>query len=142
MKSNDCYTDDMVQTFTVFLSSKGNKYFEKRTKVAKNTYFTQSDKTMKKWFNEECRVKKNIYTVNLNTYNLNKTNESKNDYKYQCRLSKRKYNQAQAKTMNDMRNKKSKEFWKMFRRAPVNDNSENVNISSFFEHFKKLSSET
>ena len=47
--------------------------------------------------------------------NRKKVYEAKRDYKYYCRKCKQDFNRERCKQMNDMRKKKPKEFWKIFK---------------------------
>ena len=64
----------------------------------------------------------------------------KKDYKYYCRKCKQKYNRDRSKQMNEMRKKRPKEFWKMFKKRKYTPQN-NIPENDFFEYFKKLSSE-
>ena len=43
--------------------------------------------------------------------------------------------------MDEMKNKKPKEFWNMFRTKKTSDESESIDLKDFYNHFKQLTSE-
>ena len=64
----------------------------------------------------------------------------KKDYKYHCRITKRKYNRHLAKELENLKNKKPKEFWKIFKhKTNGQSNNSDIELCEFFEHFKTLS---
>ena len=146
----DCDSDRLVNIFTDFLSSKGNAYFEKHIRYKKNVFSNDnSSYSMKKWFDESCKQKKMLYEGALRNYNLNKNDENrkeflliKKDFKYHCRITKRKYNRQLAKELENLKNKKPKEFWKLFKhKTSGQSNNSDIELCDFFEHFKTLSSD-
>ena len=84
----------------------------------------------------------------LKEYNLSKSAQTrkllldrKKDYKYFCRQKKQKFLIERGRKMNELRNKKPKEFWKIFRRkkpSPKHD----ISDDEFYQYFKRLTSES
>ena len=72
--------------------------------------------------------------------NRKKVYEAKRDYKYYCRKCKQDFNRERCKQMNDMRKKKPKEFWKIFKNKKIRENSK-LSENDFFHYFKDLSFE-
>ena len=101
---------------------------------------------LKKWFNQECYLKKIKVQEAVREYNIAKTDENKarvfackKDYKYFAE-SVKKYNHERCKKMNEVRKTKTKEFWRTFKsknKSPLN----NISDNDFFEYFKNVSSE-
>ena len=88
-------TDVLLNIFTDFLSTKGEKYFEQTSK-SKSHYFMSEDKNKQKWYNDECKQNKEMYKKVVCEFNFNKTEinrfniyEAKRDYKYCCRKTKK-----------------------------------------------------
>lgn len=140
--------DCAVNQFSSFITERANPYFKKITRVNQESIFTCSNFTEKhKWYDQDCKVKKEKMQEAIRNFNLLKTDqnrkevfERKKDYKYYCRKCKQKFNRGRCKQMDDMRKKKPREFWKLFRGKNSNTQN-NLSENDFFEYFKKLSSE-
>ena len=55
--------DAMVDYFTTFIASKGDKYFKKEINIGKTCVFESSIRSKKdktKWYNQECKNRKSI----------------------------------------------------------------------------------
>lgn len=83
----------------------------------------------------------------LYNYNLNRNNETrkvmlaaKKDYKYYCRSCKLKFSYEQGRKMNEMRLKKPKHFWRLFR-GHKKSQCDEVPINDFYNYFKSLASQ-
>ena len=121
---------------------------KKISQIRSETVFTCADKKEKKlWYDKHCLSKEQKVQESIRDHNLNKTAENRRnvfearkDYKYFCRKSKQNCNRDRCKQMNNMRKKKPKDFWKLFKR---NKKSSQTNLSEndFYEYFKHLSSE-
>ena len=92
--------------------------------------------------------KRIVYQEALQKYNLNRTEanrmtfiDRKKEYKRICRISKRNYNREFAQNLHNLKNKKPREFWKMFKDTKNIDQSCDVDMNTFFEHFKNLASD-
>ena len=140
--------DENVRFFTNFVSTRANQYFEKNVKISQDCKFNCSNsKDRQAWFDQECRNKKQIVYEALKEYNLLKSEETrkkvldnKKDYKYLCRKKKQKYFVDRGRKMNELRKKKPKEFWKIFKCKKPSLNHD-ISDKDFFEYFKRLSSE-
>ena len=101
--------------------------------------FTNSNNAeMKRWYNEICMQKKQTVQEAIRGFNLFKSEdnrkkvyEAKRDYKYYCRKCKQDFNRERCKQMNDMRKKKPKEFWKIFKNKKIRENSK-LSENDFF----------
>ena len=110
---NDYEPDDIVTSFTKFITERANPYFQKRHIPNKMPAFANGNtKEKQKWYNYECSQKHARYQEALYNYNLNRNRENrmlmldaKKDYKYFCRKCKLKYKYDQGKNMNEMRKK-------------------------------------
>lgn len=75
-----------------------------------------------KWFDEECRTKRNIFYTNLNIYRnekstINRTNMSKarSNYKKVLRLKRHEFRKQNTNKLLNMRLQNAKEYWKMLK---------------------------
>ena len=89
-----------------------------------------------------------MYKNSVAQFNANKTAENrellhlkKKDYKYHCRKVKMNYNRKMASNLIELRNKKPKDFWKIFSKKKTNRIDNNLGMEEFYNHFKKLTSE-
>ena len=113
----------VVETFSKFVTDRANVFFKKTHTVKHETMFTNSiSAEMKKWYYEIFMQKKQTVQEAVRDFNLFKSEdnrkkvyEAKKDYKYYCRKCKQDFNRERCKQMNDMRKKKLKEFWKIFK---------------------------
>ena len=120
----DVSIDLMVDKFSTFITDRSNVYFKKISQIRSETVFTCADKKGKKlWYDKHCLSKKQKVQESIRDYNLNKTAENRRkvfearkDYKYFCRKSKQNFNRDRCNQMNNMRKKKPKIFWKLFKR--------------------------
>ena len=144
----DVSIDLMVDKFSTFITDRSNVYLKKISQIRSETVFTCADKKEKKlWYNKHCLSKKQKVQESIRDYNLNKTAENRRkvfearkDYKYFCRKSKQNFNRDRCNQMNNMRKKKPKDFWKLFKRNKKS-NQTNLSENDFYEYFKHLSSE-
>ena len=138
----------VVETFSKFVTDRANVFFKKTYTVKNETMFTNSNNAeMKRWYNEICMQKKQTVQEAIRDFNLFKSEdnrkkvyEAKRDYKYYCRKCKQDFNRERCKQMNDMRKKKPKELWKIFKNKKIRENSK-LSENDFFHYFKDLSSE-
>ena len=136
----------MIYVYT----SRGNQYFEKQVNVNKQSckFECSNSKDTQAWYDQECKNKKHDIREALREYNLSKSAQTrkllldrKKDYKYFCRQKKQKFLIERGRKMNELRNKKPKEFWKIFRRkkpSPKHD----ISDDEFYQYFKRLTSES
>ena len=144
----DSHIDIIVGKFSKFVTDQANLLFKKTSKVKNENIFTCSNVTeKKKWYDETCVLKKPRVQEAVRDFNLFKSEENrknvfeaKKDYKYYCRKCKQNFNRERCKHMNEMRKKKPKEFWKIFKSKKIRENS-NLSENEFFDYFKDLSSE-
>ena len=144
----DSHVDIIVDNFSKFVTDRANLFFKKTSKVKNENIFTCSNVTeKKKWYDETCVLKKQRVQEAVRDFNLFKSEENRKnvfearkDYKYYCRKCKQNFNRERCKQMNEMRKKKPKEFWKIFKSKKIRENS-NISENDFFEYFKDLSSE-
>lgn len=141
--------ESTVEKFAEFITDRANPFFQKSVKIRKDNVFSSSNFAEKqKWYDKDCYLKKSKVQEAIRDYNIAKTDQNrarvficKKDYKYFCRKCKQKYNNNRYRTMNEVRKKKPKEFWKMFKERK-NTPQNNISENEFFEYFKNLSSET
>ena len=144
----DTCVDTIVEKFSNFVADRANLFFKKTSTVKNENIFKYSNVAeKKKWYNETCvlknqRVQEAVRDFNLfkSEENRKKVFEARKDYKYFCRKCKQSFNLERCKQMNEMRKKKPKEFWKIFKTKKFKENS-NLTENDFFEYFKDLSSE-
>ena len=106
--SRNCKPDDIVSSFSQFITDRANPYFEKHSSERSDSYFYHENKSQKqKWYTDECRRRRQIYNKPLYNYNVNGNNDTwklmldaKKDYKYYCRSCKQKYSYEQGRKMN------------------------------------------
>ncbi|XP_053403102.1 uncharacterized protein LOC128558242 [Mercenaria mercenaria] len=143
--SNEQYSiDDKVKRYTEYITNTANKYFEKQL-TCQNYFFTDNkSKERKRWFNDNCKEKRKLYREALEKFTCERSNENfilmkslKKDYKYCVRRTKWEFNLKRGKEMNEMRRKKPREFWKMFKSKNQNP-SEAISTEEFYTHFKNL----
>ena len=140
--------DCIVDKFSTFITDRANPYFEKIIKVNQENVFSCSDfKETQKWFNQTCKLKKEKLQEAIRDFNLQKNEqnrrkvfECRKDYRYYCRNCKQKFKRNRCKQMDDLRKKKPKEFWKLFKKKRLNTHT-NLSENDFFEYFQQLSSE-
>ena len=89
----------------------------------RHTFTGTNNREKQKWYNDDCKRKREYYQNMLYNYNLNRNRETreimlaaKKDYKYYCRSCKLRYSYDQGQKMNELRKKKPKEFWNLFKR--------------------------
>lgn len=141
--------DEIVSKFSQFITDRANPYFQKKYKKSANPSFVNiHTKEKQKWYNSECTRKHNIYKNALYNFNLLRNNETrklmldaKKDYKYYCRSCKLKYKYEQGKKMNEMRRKRPRDFWKLFKNNTKSDTGEVISLNEFYQYFHSLSSE-
>ena len=75
-----------------------------------------------------------------NAENRKRIFDCKRDYKYFWRKIKQHYLTERRRKMNNLRKRKPKDFWKIFRNKQ-NTCSHNISDTEFFNYFKELSSE-
>ena len=76
--SRNCEPDDMVSSFSQFITDRANPYFEKHSSERSNSYFYHENKTKKqKWYTDECRRRRQIYKEAMYNYNLNRNNDTR-----------------------------------------------------------------
>ena len=94
----------------------------------------------KNWFDDECKRKRQMYRKAMGDYNksrtaVNRVFSSKKDYyKYYCRKMKNDYDNSHCKQINELRRKKLREFWRIFKTRSVNQTSQNISIDEFKTH--------
>ena len=144
--SRNCEPDDIVSSFSQFITDRANPYFEKHSSERSDSCFYHENKTEKqKWYTDECRRWRQIYNEALYNYNLNRNNDTrklmldaKKDYKYYCRSCKQKYSYEQGRKMNELRKSRPREFWKQFKQKKISPSEPDVSTEDFFQYFRSL----
>ena len=147
--SRNCEPDDIVSSFSQFITDRANPYFEKHSTERNESYFYHENKTVKqKWYNDECKQRRRIYNEALYTYNLNRNDDTrklmlhaKKDYKYHCRSCKQKYSYEQGRKMNDLRKSRPREFWKQFKHKKIPSSEPDVSTEDFYQYFRSLATD-
>ena len=126
--SKDGSVDSLTNIFTDFLSSRGQKYFQRN--VTSRVVFSNT-KSNKDWYDSSCKTKYLACKNAIRQYNLTLSSEdrsavlnAKKDYKYQCRRSKLEFNRQRSKKVNALRRKSPKEFWKIFSNKTCDSSSD------------------
>ena len=65
----------------------------------------------------------------------------KKDYKYHCRAAKCKHNRRIANDLQNLKNKKPRDFWKLFKQNKEQNTASDIELSEFYKHFKTLASD-
>jgi hypothetical protein len=93
-----------------------------------------------------CKEKHELFKKAMYEYNINPNDEKrmnvyikKKDYKYYCRKCKNNYNKTFAQSLNTIKHKSPREFWKTFKQKSPGNRGEEITVDSFYEHFKNLS---
>ena len=141
---NNYEPDDIVTSFTKFITERANPYFQKRHIPNKMPAFANGNtKEKQKWYNYECSQKHARYQEALYNYNLNRNRENrmlmldaKKDYKYFCRKCKLKYKYDQGKNMNEMRKKQPREFWRLFKNKSNTETGHEISLDDFYHYFR------
>ncbi|CAG2221968.1 unnamed protein product [Mytilus edulis] len=141
--------DNYIETFTTqltdivapFFRSTSNKSIDCQRTSRKFVCKT----TDKPWFNCECRRLRHVYLSALNMFNKNKIAENhqrlistKRQYKVFENKLKRQYKHQEGDMLEHLRKSDPKKFYRMFQKKRAKNTE--VPLSSFFEHFKELSS--
>ena len=79
-----------MNNFSTFITDKANPYFKKIIKLKNETVFTSLDyKGRQKWYDETCKLKKQVLQEAVRDFNLQKSDENRQkvfdcrkDYKY------------------------------------------------------------
>ncbi|WAR04043.1 hypothetical protein MAR_010601 [Mya arenaria] len=138
--------DEKVNGLSEIITSKANGYFQRNVTYTAHS-FTDYEKQHKTWFDAECRRKQSLYKQSLQTFLCHRNDECKRqflqhkcDYKFHVRKVKRLFNSNRARSMNEMRYKKPREFWKIFK-GPRNAKKDTDTLKSedIFKHFEQLS---
>ena len=106
-------------------------------------YCDSTSYAQKEWFNDSCTRKKMLYEDVLHIYNLMKNDftkteflKKKKDYKYCCRNAKRKFYRTKASELENWKKIKPRDFWKRFKRSSHDYKGDDIDLDSFFNHFK------
>ena len=76
--SRNCEPDDIISLFTQFITDRANPYFEKHYSQRNESYFCHENRSEKqKWYNDECRRKREIYNEALYNYYINRNNDTR-----------------------------------------------------------------
>ena len=140
--------DCIIDKFSSFVTDRANPFFKKVIKVKNDIIFECADlKERQLWYDENCVSKKQFLQEAIRDFNLMKSEQNRKkvfdarkDYKYYCRKCKLKFKRDRCKNMNDLRKKKPREFWKLFKRKNTNLKT-NLSENEFYDYFKQLSSE-
>ena len=143
----DASIDVTVNKFSEFITGRANPFFQKHfTKRKENVFCSSNFSEKQKWFDNNCHLKKLKVREAVKDYNNCKTAQNrdkvfacKKDFKYYCRKCKQKYNRDRYRNMNEVRKKNPKKIWKIFK-GQKQSTDNNISMT-FFEYFKKLSSE-
>ena len=73
----NCEPDDIVSSFTQFITDRANPYFEKRSIPRKIVEFNHINRKEKqKWYNTECKRKRKIYKEAVYNFNLQRNHQT------------------------------------------------------------------
>ena len=136
-----------VNNFLTILNDVATPLF-KTTTYKKDGCFNVKYSTRAKWFDDECREKKELYNVALRQFNTYKTvdtryvlcDDRKKDYKTTVRRKRRAYKFAEMKKIESLRHKKPKDFWAVFRRRKASK-GEQLSPEEFYDYFRNLANE-
>ena len=100
-----------------------------------------------KWFDDECREKKQHYTEALKQLKMYKTLETrqvlcdkKTEYKKCVRRKCRVHKFNEMKKIENLRNKRPKDFWTLFRRKKA-AKGKDLSMGDFYNYFRILANE-
>ncbi|XP_060582312.1 uncharacterized protein LOC132738738 [Ruditapes philippinarum] len=143
VNSTHLSVSDKVKHYTNYITNIGNKYFEKKIVCRNYTFIDNKCTERKKWYNDNCKEKREaleLYTCERNSDNFTRMKQFKKDYKYCVRKTKKEYNVKRGRDMDEMRRKKPREFWRIFKSKGQSQN-EAVSAEDFYEHFKNLATQ-
>ena len=92
-------------------------------------------------FKKKQRVQEAVRDFNLFKSKENRENvfEARKDYKYYCRKCKQIFNREKCKQMNEVRKKKTKEFWKNFKSKKIREKKIEIFQKMTFFNISKIS---
>ena len=136
-----------VCDFVNVINDAASPLFRKCANIQQNVHNRVNRATRAKWFDNECREKKSVYVDALKTFNLDKSAENrqnlcdkKSAYKNLIRRKRRMYEFGKMKEIENLRHKKPKEFWRLFRKSKPSTGS-NITTEEFCSYFKNLAQE-
>lgn len=138
-RSDSNSIDSMINSFADIICSVSNPLFKHTVKTRSFTHSTNKD-----WFDAECINAQRIYKQALNSYNRDKSYESrqalcnlKQRYKSLIRKKKRSFIIKQSRNLETLKKRQPKEFWKFFSKQKQSTGT-NISIQDFQNHFSRL----
>lgn len=138
---------DAVCDFVNVINDVASPLFRKQVNAQPDGNFRVNRSTRAKWFDNECREKKVVYNEALKMFNLNKSAVNRQDlcdkkkaYKTFIRRKRRRYEFEEMKKIENLRHKKPKEFWRLFKKSK-SPTGKNITTEDFCSYFKNLAQE-
>lgn len=108
-----------------------------KVQIARKAY----NKARKRYHRETYRDAPAQFYLHNSPQNKEQLLNRKRDYKYCCRITKRKYFRMQGLKLADMKRKNPREFWKLFRSTSQKQTNEDISLEQFLQHFKSLTTD-
>ena len=135
-----------VDNFTRVINEVANPLFSKVFCIKRKNTSTMSDNKIcqkAEWFDDECRMAKQLYLEALYIFNSHKSDESKinmhdlkSRYKLLVRRKKRSFEINKIHKIERLRHSQPREFWKLFIKRK--NTGSDIPLQDFFEHFSKM----
>ena len=98
------------------------------------------------WYNEECKLKRNIFYNCLNNYRLDKQDatsrgamvRARSAYKRVLRLSKYEYRKHKTQKLKKARYENAKNYWKMLKNLCSSNSPKKLTSQHFADYFKAI----
>ncbi|KAL4233737.1 hypothetical protein ACF0H5_008417 [Mactra antiquata] len=111
-----------------------------------NTTCTKNTVTSNQpWFDDECKDSRKSFYNNLNTFRTNNNDRnrklmtnSRSSYKNIIRKKKFEFSKNQSYKLESLRNKNSKEYWKMLKNMGKPEPKCNITVTEFSKYFKAI----
>ena len=134
-----------TNSFTDIIRGAADPLFSREQKSKSNVMYQNPNKLCKKadWFDDECVTAKLAYKTALYQFNrcknsLNRVSmcTAKESYKRLIRKKKRKSELIKLRQIENLRNSKPRDFWKLFTSKKTKQS--NINLNDFYKYFSQL----
>ena len=136
--------NDAVSDFVDVINEVASPLFKRQVNIESRCTSGVNRSTRAKWFDDECREKKIEYINALRTFNTDKSTinrehlcDKRKVYKNLIRRKRRKYHFIEMKKIENLRHKRPKDFWRLFKTSK-STKGKNINVEDFYSYFKDL----
>ena len=141
--SAEC-VNETVLSFVNIINEVAEPCFKQKKKDRPRGTFKETLYEQAKWFDNECRERKAKYIDAMRLFYSNRTEvdrimlcEKKRIYENTVRRKKRAFNCKKIKTIENLKGKQPKDFWKLFSKAKT-ESGRDITAESFYDYFKNL----